>query len=292
MTDPSTTRSASVTSLIGRRDALYAVALWALIVAAALTAGWLASLVGGAQERPAPTPAQVATRPGSAQAVLAGPSATVATTGTAATVTRPTDAATVTPYASPPAAHQVLLRVTGQPQERSLSCEFRSAADLAAFYGVDLSWEEVFIAVGTDLGGDPSRGFVGASIDDPAGGLYPAGYGVYAEPLARGLRTLNLAATAHVGMNAVWLRAQLDAGHPVIVWSTYDMRPQVRVSWQTREGATIWGVRYEHTYTAFGYDAGGIWVIEPLDASRKHYTWSVFDVAWDLLGRMALTIDE
>jgi len=271
---------------------LYAVALWALIVAAALITGWLAALVGDAQEGPAPTPAPVAARPGSAQAALASPIAPVATPVMAATVVRPTDAATATPIAPLPAAHQVLLHVTGRPQERSLSCEFRSAADLAAFYGVDLSWEQVFIAVGTDPGGDPSRGFIGASIDDPPGGLYPAGYGVYAESLSRGLRALNLAATAHADMDDAWLRAQLDAGRPVIIWATYDMQPQARVSWQTREGATIWGVRYEHTYTAVGYDARGIWVIEPLNASREYYAWPIFDAAWALLGRMALTVAD
>jgi hypothetical protein len=37
---------------------------------------------------------------------------------------------------------------------------------------------------------------------------------------------------------------------------------------------------------------GGIWVIEPLNASREYYAWPVFDVAWALLGRMALTIDD
>ena len=90
---------------------------------------------------------------------------------------------------APPLA---LLDVPRNRQDRNLNCELRSATDLALFYGWDFTWEEFFETVGIDPAGDPNVGFVGRSMNDPVGGIYPAGYGVYAEPVAKGLRRLGV----------------------------------------------------------------------------------------------------
>lgn len=191
-----------------------------------------------------------------------------------------------------PLLESQLLQIPNRRQERNLSCEFQSATDLAAYYGHHFEWEELFAVVGYDPTGNPHKGFAGRSIDDPPGGIYPNGYGVYAEPIARGLQALNVAATVHRGKTAEWLRERIDQGHPTVVWATAMMTPQPTVTWQTTDGITVRGVHFEHTFTVVGYDESGVWVNDPYTASTDHYSWEQFESSWAYLGRMALTIDE
>lgn len=192
---------------------------------------------------------------------------------------------------APPSPLQILLDVPRRPQERNLDCELRSATDLAAYYGWNFTWQQLFEVVGVDPGGDPNLGFVGRSINDPVGGLYPAGYGVYAEPIARGLRQLGVPATAHSGKDVAWIKEQLAAGRPVVIWATYGLQPQQVVEWQSAAGVTVRAVPYEHTFVVAGYDQQGAWLDDPWGAVQRHYPWSALAASWALLGNMALTID-
>lgn len=74
-----------------------------------------------------------------------------------------------------PQAASVLLDLPRSRQDRNLNCEMVSATDLAAFYGWEFTWRQLFEFVGVDPAGDPHVGFVGRSMNDPVGGLYPAG---------------------------------------------------------------------------------------------------------------------
>jgi uncharacterized protein YvpB len=192
---------------------------------------------------------------------------------------------------APPSPLQILLDVPRRPQERNLNCEFRSATDLASYDGWIFTWEQLFEVVGVDPGGDPNLGFVGRSINDPVGGLYPAGYGVYAEPIARGLRKLGVPASAHSGQDVAWLKEQLAAGRPVMIWATYGLQPQTPVEWQSAAGVTVRAVPYEHTFIVAGYDQQGAWLDDPWGAVQRHYPWPALEASWALLGNMALTID-
>jgi uncharacterized protein YvpB len=189
--------------------------------------------------------------------------------------------------------HDVVM-IEGVPsgrQSRALNCEFQSARDLAEFYGLKLTWQEIFKRVGVDPNGNPNVGFVGRSFDDASTGLYPAGYGVYAEPIARGLAALGLPARAFKRVDAAWLRREIAAGRPVIVWATVDMRLAPIEGWYTEDGK-MWvdAVRGEHTFTVVGYDQRGVLVNDPLDGSRKHYAWEQFLKSWALLGNMAVSV--
>lgn len=180
--------------------------------------------------------------------------------------------------------------VPNQRQERSLNCELRSATDLAAFYGSTFNWEQLFMQIGYERSGDPNKGFVGMSIDDPPGGIFPAGYGVHAPPVADGLRRLGVPAEAHRDMSRDWLMAQVAAGQPVVVWARAGMMGDEPVRWQTLDGSEVVGVPYEHTFTVVGYDAAGVWVNDPTYGRTDHYGWSQFEASWAILGNMALTI--
>lgn len=177
-------------------------------------------------------------------------------------------------------------------QVRHLNCEFQSAVDLAAFYGIHLTWQELFLKVGVDPNGDPSVGFVGASIDDEPGHVYPRGYGVYALPIAKGLRSFGLNAHAFNGANVRWLKAKIANGQPVIVWTTYGMRKEKVVSWKTANGMkSVKGVPWEHTYTAIGFDENGIYLNDPVTARLEYFPWKDFTRSWGYLDNMALTIE-
>jgi len=175
-------------------------------------------------------------------------------------------------------------------QTRPLNCEFQTASDLVWSYGFPFSWDEIFAVVGPDPNGNPHVGFVGESLDDPPGSIYPDGYGVYAEPIAKGLQSLGIHAEVFYGKTADWLREQIASGSPVMVWATANMIQRDPEYWTTKDGQRVKGVRGEHTYLVYGYDREGVWVGDPWDGQRKHYPWDVFLASWDILDRMALMI--
>ena len=184
----------------------------------------------------------------------------------------------------------ILENVPVGKQTRPLNCEFQTASDLIWSYGFPYAWDEIFAVVGPDPKGNPHVGFVGESLDDPPGSIYPDGYGVYAEPIAEGLQVLGIHAEVFYGKSADWLREQIASGNPVMVWATANMIPRQPVYWTTADGQRVKGVRGEHTYLVYGYDRDGVWVGDPWDGQRKHYPWDVFLASWDILDRMALVI--
>ncbi len=174
------------------------------------------------------------------------------------------------------------------PQQRPMSCEIRSATDVARFWGIPIV--EVEMTRLLPYSDDPNRGFVG-SLDARPGSLPPEGYGVYAAPIAQMLRRVGLNAQAHYGYTLETLKAELAAGRPVIVWATYDMRLSPVILWKTASGREVPVVRHEHTFVALGYDAGGLYLADAYDAEIKYYTYEAFLAAWEQIGRMAITVD-
>lgn len=193
----------------------------------------------------------------------------------------PPPAPTATPMPT-----QASLTVTGGKQSKSLTCESQTASDLAKFWGKNIGEMEFFNKL--PRSDNPFRGFVG-SPDAPPGSFPPVGYGVYAEPVAEVLRSLGLDAQAHQKRGINWLRAELAAGRPVMVWATYGFKEQPVKTYKTKDGQSVPIVQYEHSFLAVGYDAQGIWVIDPLDAARKQFSYAEFTRGWDLLGQMAVT---
>ncbi len=181
----------------------------------------------------------------------------------------------------------VLLQFRGHAQQLPLSCESRSAVDVAAFYGVHIPEVEFFQQLPkTD---NPHTGFVG-NVYGRWGLLPPNGYGVYAEPIAGLLRAHGLAADVRYGMGLAGLRAELAAGHPVILWATPRMAYQTVETYVASDGQTVSVVRYEHTVTAVGYTSSAIYVVD----SGTGYRWAYSDrsllAAWDKLGQMSVVV--
>lgn len=182
--------------------------------------------------------------------------------------------------------------VVGHPQEHNLSCESRSATDVAAFWGVTLSEDDFFRRL--PKSDNPYRGFLG-DVDQPAGTMPPYGYGVYAGPIAATLRSFGLNARAHYEWSLDELKAELAAGRPVILWSTYDMKLPGVQTWQASDGQICVVVQWQHTFIAVGYDdadGGGVHLIDAYDAGTKYFSYEAFMPAWDQLGRQAVTVED
>lgn len=125
---------------------------------------------------------------------------------------------------------------------------------------------------------------------DRPGSLPPGGYGVYAGPVANGLRRYGLDAHAHRWLDLLGLQQELAAGRAVIVWATYRMlRPEV-ASWTSADGSVSVIIQWEHTFIAIGYDSGGIYLIDAYDGLTHYYTYDQFIPAWMQLNEMAVTV--
>jgi len=184
--------------------------------------------------------------------------------------------------------------LVGHPQEHNLSCESRSATDLAAFWGVVFTEDEFFRRLSKS--DNPNRGFLG-DVDLPPGTMPPAGYGVYAGPVAANLRSFGLDAVARREWSLEGLKAEVAAGRPVIIWATYDMRLPGVQTWTSADGATSTIVQWQHTFIVVGYDAGGdaggpggLYMVDAYDAATRYFSYEVFTPAWEQLGRMAVTV--
>ena len=181
--------------------------------------------------------------------------------------------------------------VIGHPQEHNLSCESRSAIDVAAFWGVTITEDDYFRRL--PKSDNPHRGFLG-DVDQPAGTMPPYGYGVYSGPVSANLRSFGLNAVAHRDYTLHELKAELAAGRPVVIWSTYDMKLPGVQEWTSSDGETSLIVRWQHTFVAVGYedttDGGRIYLLDAYDAATKQFTYGAFDTAWAQMERLAVTV--
>jgi LysM repeat protein len=175
--------------------------------------------------------------------------------------------------------------VTGHAQALSLSCEARSAADWAAYWGVDIS--EIDFQQGLPGSDNPDRGFVG-SPNDPWGSIPPHSYGVYARPVAARLREYGLKAEAQRGLAWDDLRSEIAAGRPVIVWIIGQMWNGTPLGYTASDGKKTTVARFEHTMILIGYDTSQVHVVDAYSGLTQTYALSTFLKSWSVLGDMAV----
>jgi uncharacterized protein YvpB len=195
---------------------------------------------------------------------------------------------TLTPRPFPsPTPSSAWVVMAGHPQTKNLSCESRSAADLAGFWGVAVNELEFLIALGQS--DNPHVGFVG-NVDAAPGSLPPHGYGVYAEPVAATLRKYGLDARAVYYLGLDGLKAELLAGRPVLVWATYGMEAYAPIEWASSDGQISTVVPFMHTFLVTGFDAQGLTFLDAFDATVQYYDFETFLRIWNLFDQMALIV--
>ena len=200
----------------------------------------------------------------------------------------PTPTATPTPTPTPtPLPSSAWVPVVGQPQTYNLSCESRSAVDLAGYWSVDIQELEFLDLLG--LSDNPHVGFVG-DVTMPPGSLPPYGYGVYAEPVAATLKDYGLDAKPMYNLGLDGLKAELLAGRPVLVWATYGMELFEPIEWTSRDGRISTIIPFMHTFVVTGYDETYVVALDAYDASLQRFPSDTFVQAWSLFDQMAVLV--
>jgi uncharacterized protein YvpB/LysM repeat protein len=175
--------------------------------------------------------------------------------------------------------------VRGHAQGYSLSCESRSASDLAAFWGVSVSETEFLQAL--PRADNPDDGFVG-NPNDAWGNLPPHGYGVHAGPVAETLQEYGLEAEAHHDISWDDVREEIDAGHPVIVWVIGQMWGGTPVEYEAPDGSISTVAAFEHTMILTGYSPDTVQVVDAYSGQYQTYLLRTFLRSWSVLGNMAV----
>ena len=175
----------------------------------------------------------------------------------------------------------------GYQQTYNLDCEARSAVDLAAWFGVNISSAEFLYNL--PKSDDPNVGFVG-SWTDARGHIPPASYGVYQEPVAALLRSYGLNAVGVYAYTQDALKAQIAAGKPVMVWVVGN----VEIGYSTpytpaSTGNTTYVVPYQHTVVVTGYDGDNVYIQD--GALRYSRDWKTFLLSWGALGNRAIFVN-
>ncbi|MEX2160588.1 MAG: LysM peptidoglycan-binding domain-containing protein [Anaerolineales bacterium] len=175
--------------------------------------------------------------------------------------------------------------VAGHAQAYSLSCESRSAADWAAYWGVYI--DETDFLNRLPRSDNPNLGFVG-DPDDPWGYIPPASYGAHAEPVANLLRAYGL--DAHAGLGLSWdeVRSEVAAGRPVIVWVIGSIWSGEAKQYETEDGEVVTVANNEHTMILIGYDESRVHLVDALTGYTVTHPLQNFLNSWGVLGNMAV----
>lgn len=175
--------------------------------------------------------------------------------------------------------------VVGHAQSYSLSCESRSAADWAGFWGVDISEGDFLNRL--PRSDNPNNGFVGNPNDD-WGYTPPYSYGVHAEPVANLLRSYGLDAHAGAGLSWEEIRAEVASGRPVIVWVIGSIWSGRAKEYSPAQGEAVIVAAFEHTMILVGYDDSQVHLVDAFTGLTVSHSLDNFLASWSVLGNMAI----
>lgn len=181
-------------------------------------------------------------------------------------------------------AEALIENITGRAQRLSLSCESRSAADWAGYFGIAL--DELTFLGQLPVSDDPDVGFVG-DVRGAWGQTPPNDYGVHAGPVARLLEQYGLPARARRYMNFDDLRAEIAAGRPVITWVVGHVEAGgTSIRYTAGSGRETIVAPYEHTVIVIGYTPDTLTILD--GARRTVRPLETFVDSWGVLGNMAV----
>ena len=169
-------------------------------------------------------------------------------------------------------------------QQRNLSCEYAGLVIAMGAFGTWVSEYEFDERVGWSA--NPHWGFRG---DITGWWGNTEDYGVYAEPLAAALEDFGFWGHVFYGQgDASELMAQLDAGHPTLVW--VGLWGNTSFYEQTEDGTPYKLAAGQHVVVAYDYDDGGVYVSDPALGATRYYDWGTFMWMWNALDGMALAV--
>ena len=161
-------------------------------------------------------------------------------------------------------------------QTHYLSCEEAAMSMALTHQGINLSQDQILAELGADRRaaytdssgtlrwGNPYQTFVG-SVNGSEYNL--TGYGTYWPPLVRVAKAHGARLIAYGSMSAATIYARVIAGHPVVVFATWDWAWHPRHDYLSFDGQWIPFIgpsQASHVYTVVGINAGSVLVNDPL----------------------------
>jgi uncharacterized protein YvpB len=107
--------------------------------------------------------------------------------------------------------------------------------------------------------------------------------------VAEALRRRGLDARAERGRDLAWLRAELDAGRPVIAWVTAGLEPAPATRLHDAAGRPFVAVAGEHTVLVIGAGPRDVSFLDPATGRVRRVPAAEFDASWASLGRRAVS---
>jgi uncharacterized protein YvpB len=209
-------------------------------------------------------------------------------------------------------AAMVRLPVGTQRMQMPLDCEATSLAIALASVGVHTTQQYVQDHFPTDLRapvlganglpsewGDPYVDFVGHVMgSEPASNPHwasYAGWGAYAPVVARVAELLGVPVAPQLtGWNPQALYAAVEAGHPVLVWSTVSYVSETARTWTGWDGRVVPWTEAGHVVVLMGVDptAGTLEFSDPLTGRYNGTTMAQFATTFSIYGDMAIVIER
>jgi uncharacterized protein YvpB len=216
--------------------------------------------------------------------------------------------------ASPLRADAAMFRlpVGTQRMQMPLDCEATSLTIALASVGVHTTQQYVQDHFPTDLRapvlgadklpsewGDPYVDFVGhvrgsEPGSNPHWATY-AGWGAYAPVVARVAESLGVPVAPQLtGWNPQALYAAVEAGHPVLVWSTVNYVSETARTWTGWDGRVVPWTEAGHVVVLMGVDptAGTLEFSDPLTGRYNGTTMAQFAKTFGIYGDMAIVIER
>ncbi|MFI5287616.1 MAG: C39 family peptidase [Candidatus Dormibacteria bacterium] len=213
---------------------------------------------------------------------------------------------------APAEASMFRLPVGTQRMQMPLDCEATSLTIALGSVGVHTTQQYVQGHFPTDtrapvLGadglpakwGDPYVDFVGHVMGSEPGSnphwTAYAGWGAYAPVVAHAAESLGVPVAAQLtGWNPQALYAAVEAGHPVLVWTTVDYSSQTARTWTGWDGRTVPWTEAGHVVVLMGVNtsAGTLEFSDPLTGSYNGTTMAQFARTFTIYGDMAIVIER
>jgi uncharacterized protein YvpB len=185
-------------------------------------------------------------------------------------------------------------------QAYTLSCEESALRMALASQGINVTDAQVLSVIGTDTRsayfdagglrwGDPYATFVG----DPTGSQTAlSGYGTYYPTIAAAATALGgQVLAAGEGITPATLYADVLAGHPAVVWVTYQWAAASRQDYVAFDGRTIpYAGPVEHAVTLVGVTANDVVINNP-DFGREVISKSLFEARYATYNDMAVVLN-
>jgi uncharacterized protein YvpB len=147
--------------------------------------------------------------------------------------------------------------------------------------------------------GDPYTNFVGHVMGSEPGSnphwAQYAGWGAYAPVVARVAHSLGVPVASQLtGWNPQALYAAVEAGHPVLVWTTVDYSSQTARTWKAWDGRTVPWTEAGHVVVLMGVNptAGTLEFSDPLTGSYNGTSMAQFARTFTIYGDMAIVIER